>query len=89
MEARNRRLDEWFMYLRTGQIMLPRFQRHEAWGHQEVSSLLESVLRGLPTGATLILEVADKPPFEERVNSSVHRHRRPTWPSTYLMASSG
>ena len=66
MEARNRTLKDWFTRVRTGQILLPRFQRHEAWGHREITSLLESVLRGLPTGAALTLEIGDDEPFIAR-----------------------
>ena len=66
MEARNRPLPEWFNRIRTGQLRLPRFQRFQAWGHSEVSDLLEAVLRGLPAGATLILEVGDKEAFISR-----------------------
>ncbi len=36
MEARNRTLPEWFEHIRTRQIMLPRFQRMEAWGPREI-----------------------------------------------------
>lgn len=57
MEARNRPLPEWFNRIRTRQITLPRFQRYVAWGHDNVSGLLTTVLRGLPSGAALILEV--------------------------------
>ena len=66
MEARNRHLPEWFNRMSTGQIRLPRFQRYQAWGHSEVSDLLEAVLRGLPVGATLILEVGDREQFLSR-----------------------
>lgn len=66
MDARNRMLPDWFTRIRTGQIKLPRFQRFEAWTHGEVSSLLETVLRGLPAGATLILEVGESEPFVSR-----------------------
>ncbi len=66
MEARNRQIPEWFNRVRTGQIRLPRFQRHEAWGHGQVGSLLEAVLRGLPCGATLILEIGDTERFVSR-----------------------
>lgn len=66
MEARNRRLPEWFNRLRSGQVRLPRFQRFEAWGHNKVSDLVETVLRGLPAGATLVLEIGDKEPFTNR-----------------------
>ncbi len=66
MEARNRGLPEWFARIQTGQVRLPRFQRFEAWGHDKVAGLIESVLRGLPAGATLILEIGDQEPFKSR-----------------------
>lgn len=66
MEARNRTLPEWLNRVASGQIRLPRFQRHEAWTHDRVSKLLQTVLRELPAGATLILEIGDKEPFISR-----------------------
>lgn len=66
MEARNRLLEEWFNRLRTGQLKLPRFQRYEAWTHDLVSNLIENVLRGLPVGSALILQVGDKELFVSR-----------------------
>lgn len=66
MEARNRNLPEWFNRIRTGQIRLPRFQRFEAWGHNEISSLIEAVLNGLPAGSTLVLELGSEEPFKSR-----------------------
>lgn len=66
MEARNRQLPDWFNRIRTGQVRLPRFQRFEAWGHDKVSGLIETVLRGLPAGASLVLEIGDKEPFHTR-----------------------
>lgn len=66
MQAQNRLLPEWFNRIRTGQIRLPRFQRYEAWGAAEVASLLEAVLRALPAGAALILDVGDVEKFISR-----------------------
>src|SRR5439155_26938264 len=66
MEARNRTLPEWVNRVSSGQIRLPRFQRYEAWGHDRVCGLLQTVLRELPAGATLILEIGDKEPFISR-----------------------
>ncbi|WP_426976356.1 GmrSD restriction endonuclease domain-containing protein [Pseudarthrobacter sp. O4] len=81
MDARNRSLADWFTRVRTGQLRLPRFQRHEAWSHNEVAGLMETVLRGLPAGATLILEVGDNEPFISRAletapspSERVHEH---------------
>lgn len=66
MHAHDRFLPEWFNRIRSRQITLPRFQRFVAWGHGEVSGLLTTVLRGLPSGATLILEVGDDEKFKSR-----------------------
>ena len=62
----DRFLPEWFSRIRSRQITLPRFQRVGAWGHREVSGLLTTVLRGLPSGAALILEVGDEEKFSSR-----------------------
>ena len=66
MEARNRSLNDWFARIRTRQIVLPRFQRFEAWTHRMVAGLLDTVLRDLPAGALLTLEVGDEEPFVSR-----------------------
>ena len=66
MDARNRSIPDWFDRIRTGQVLLPRFQRHLAWSHAEVGALLEAVLRSLPAGAVLVLEVGDHEPFVSR-----------------------
>jgi len=66
VHAHDRFLPEWFNRIRSRQITLPRFQRFEAWGHSEVSDLLTTVLRGLPAGAALILEVGDEEKFRSR-----------------------
>lgn len=52
--------------MRTGQIRLPRFQRFEVWGHNTIISLVETVLRGLPAGAALVLAVGDEERFVSR-----------------------
>jgi hypothetical protein len=66
MEARNRPLAEWINRIATRQVVLPRFQRKQAWGPGEVADLLQTVLRGLPAGAVLVLDVGDRVPFEWR-----------------------
>lgn len=54
--------------IRQGQIVLPRFQRHEAWRPAQVTGLLENVLREppLPVGALLTLEVGNEELFHSR-----------------------
>jgi Protein of unknown function DUF262 len=66
LEARDRKLSEWFNVIRTGRLRLPRFQRGEEWTQNEVQSLLSSVLQDLPVGAALVLEVGDEEPFVSR-----------------------
>lgn len=66
MEARNRRLPEWLVRVRTGQLVLPRFQRFESWSHGEAVTLLDSVLRGRPIGAALVLAIGNNEPFVSR-----------------------
>ncbi len=71
MQALNRDIPTWFQHARSGQLRLPRFQRFEAWGHGEVANLLETILRGLPAGAVLTLNVGDTEQFESRPISGI------------------
>ncbi len=64
--AQDRRLPDWFTKIRTGQTVLPRFQRHEAWKWQTVQEMLNTILQGLPVGAALVLAVGDKEEFVSR-----------------------
>lgn len=81
MEARNRKLADWQGKISRGEIRLPRFQRFEAWDRDRICSLIETVIRNLPLGITLILEVGDEEKFVSRhlktapeVNGRVHEH---------------
>lgn len=66
MEARNRKLEEWYGKVKRSEIKLPRFQRFEAWDRQRICSLLETVIHNLPLGITLVLEVGDEEKFISR-----------------------
>ncbi len=66
IEARNRLLPDWFTRIRTRQTVLPRFQRYEAWDHSRVTQLFNTILRDLPVGACLVLEIGDEEPFVSR-----------------------
>ena len=52
--------------IRTHQIVLPRFQRFEAWSHSNVRQLFNTILQGLPVGAVLVLEIGAEEPFVAR-----------------------
>lgn len=66
IEARNRSLPDWFTRIRTGQTVLPRFQRFEAWTHAENVQLFNTILQDLPIGAVLVLEIGNEEPFISR-----------------------
>lgn len=66
MEARNRKLTDWYGKIQRAEIKLPRFQRFEAWDRGRICSLLEMVIQNLPLGITLILEVGDEEKFVSR-----------------------
>lgn len=66
MEARNRKISDWYGQIKRGEIKLPRFQRFEAWDRQRIGSLVETVIRNLPLGITLVLEVGDEEKFVSR-----------------------
>ena len=65
-EANDRELYKWLGKVQNREITLPRFQRGEAWDHSRICSLMNAIIKGLPLGVTLILEVGDKPKFESR-----------------------
>ncbi|MBY8338402.1 DUF262 domain-containing protein [Alteriqipengyuania sp. NZ-12B] len=68
MEARNKKIEDWFAMIKQGQMVLPRFQRHEAWKQSQIIGLFENILRHppLPIGAVLTLEVGDEELFHSR-----------------------
>lgn len=81
MEARNRKLSDWYGKVQRAEIKLPRFQRFEAWDRNRICSLVETVINNLPLGITLILEVGDKEKFISRhlstapeIDSRVYEH---------------
>jgi len=56
----------WLTRVRKHQIMLPSFQGFEAWGPDLVTDLLTNIIRGLPIGSALVLDVGHKLPFISR-----------------------
>lgn len=68
MEPRSKTIEQWFSMIEQGQVVLPRFQREEAWRHAQIVGLFENILRKpvLPIGTLLVLEVGDEEPFHSR-----------------------
>lgn len=70
MEARNRKIEEWYGKVQRGEIKLPRFQRFEAWDWRKISGLVDTIIRNLPLGITLVLEVGEEEQFISRYLST-------------------
>jgi hypothetical protein len=68
VEARSKTIESWFAMIDQGQVVLPRFQRHEAWRAIQIEGVLENILQtpSLPIGALLTLDVGDEEPFHSR-----------------------
>lgn len=64
--AQDRTISVWFQKIENSEIKLPRFQRHQAWDKNKITSLLNTVIHNLPLGVTLILEVGSTEPFVSR-----------------------
>lgn len=79
MEAHNRQLGEWLERTINGNLMLPRFQRKEAWTHQNVERFIWAMLQGRPLGVFLVLHVnPDNPPFATKRIREYQRKSRCT-----------
>lgn len=79
MEAHNRQLAEWLERTINGTLMLPRFQRKQAWNHQNVERFIWAMLQGRPLGVFLVLHVdPDDPPFATKRISEHQRESRCT-----------
>lgn len=81
MQASNRKLGDWYGKIQLAEIKLPRFQRFEAWDRSRICSLIETVIKDLPLGITLILEIGNVEKFISRflatapeIGSRVHEH---------------
>jgi hypothetical protein len=70
MEARNRKIEDWYGKIVRGEITLPRFQRYEAWDRRRICSLFNTITQNLPLGITLVLEVGEKEQFISRYLST-------------------
>lgn len=87
MEARNKTIEQWFSMIQQGQVVLPRFQRHEAWGRGQIAALLENVVRKppLPMGTLLVLEIGNEEPFHSRPIVGAPAPDTGTRPSMHLL----
>lgn len=81
MRANDDALADFFTQISMGQIVLPRFQRHEAWSRGQIVGVIRNILRNpsLPIGALLTLRIGDEEPFHSReVVGAPPKAERPT-----------
>jgi len=64
--AQNRSLGDWYNMIKLGQIKLPRFQRMEAWDRNRIKSFIDTIIKNLPVGVSLIYERGDDEKFISR-----------------------
>jgi len=62
-ETQPRSLKMWFMAIAERRLVLPEFQRYEAWEPSKVVALLQSIVEGLPIGSVLILRSRGSEPL--------------------------
>jgi hypothetical protein len=72
-KAQDRTLGVWFQHIDQGLVKLPRFQRPEAWDRVRITSFLNTIIRNLPVGVTLVLEVAGPEKFVSRYIRTAER----------------
>lgn len=65
-ETERRNVKEWIKEIDKRRLVLPRFQRLEAWEPQQVQELMQSIIDQLPIGSILLLQVGDEIPFSYR-----------------------
>jgi hypothetical protein len=68
--AQNRSLGDWYNMIKLGQIKLPRFQRMEAWDRNRIKSFIDTMIKNLPVGVSLIYERGDTEKFISRYIST-------------------
>lgn len=65
-KALDRTVQQWLSDINAGTLRLPSFQRGEAWDRRRIESLLRTIVRDLPLGITLVLQVGDHEQFHSR-----------------------
>lgn len=65
-KALDRTIKQWLSDISAGTLRLPSFQRGEAWDRRRIESLLRTIVRDLPLGITLVLQVGDREQFHSR-----------------------
>lgn len=65
-KALDRPVHQWLSDIAAGKLHLPSFQRGEAWDRRRIESMLRTIIRDLPLGITLVLDVGEEEQFHSR-----------------------
>ena len=72
----NKKYEALFVEIDTGQIKLPRFQREFVWDKEQSAKLIDSILKGFPTGTFIFWKTRE----ELRSYKEVGNHKLPETP---------
>lgn len=62
----DRPVHQWLSDIAAGKLHLASFQRGEAWDRRRIESMPRTIIRDLPLGITLVLDVGEKDQFHSR-----------------------
>lgn len=79
------RIDELARRIRTGDILLPKFQRDFVWDRAQIRNLLDSIVRNYPVGSILLWQSRQELRSENRIADLEIKLPKPDYPVNYLL----
>ena len=79
------RIDELARRIRTGDILLPKFQREFVWDRTQIIDLLDSIVRNYPIGSILLWQSRQELRSENRIADLEIKLPKPDYPVNYLL----
>jgi hypothetical protein len=79
------RIDELARRIRSGDILLPKFQREFVWDRSQVLELLDSIVRNYPIGSILLWQSRQELRSESRIADLEIKLPKPDYPVNYLL----
>src|SRR5262245_5361569 len=79
------RIEELARRIRSGDILLPKFQRDFVWDRSQVRDLLDSIVRKYPIGSVLLWQSRQELRSENRIADLEIQLPKPDYPVNYLL----
>lgn len=79
------RIDELARRIRSGDILLPKFQRDFVWDRSQIRDLLDSIVRKYPIGSILLWQSRQELRSENRIADLEIQLPKPDYPVNYLL----